>query len=149
MGDAKFRPIIVALLLAGLFAAAIINAGLLVAINNGSSQSIGDDPAIASYKQALESSLMNASRDANTSETNLGTSPVSLTIGGSVFDALGGMWKTMKEVPVTVYNLTFGLLATKLFGDPSYGIVLGVIAAIITITIIIGVVRLVASGDGG
>jgi len=146
---ASFRPLVVGLLLAGLFAFALINAGLLISINNGANQSIGDDPAISSYSESLEETLLEANENANATETAFGSSPITLTTGSLVFDAVGGIWKTMKEVPVTVYNLTFGLIATKIFGDESYGVVFGVIGAILMMTIIFGIWKWVTTGESG
>lgn len=149
MTKAEFRPLIIGLLLVGLFAIAVINGALLLSINNNSPNSIGNDPAIASYKESLEQSLEQAKTSADASEDAIGTSPITLTTGTLVFDAIGGVWKSMKEVPIMVYNLTFGLAAQKLFGDASFGIVLAIISAIVTITIIFGVWKWVTTGEGG
>lgn len=145
----NFRPLLVGFLLAGLFAIALLNFGILLAENNGVDHSIGDDPAISSYKDNLEDTLDTAYSNATGAEESLGKSPVSFISQNIIFDAIGGIWKTLKEVPITVYNLTFGLLSQKLFGDSSYGIVLAIISTIITITVIFGVWKMVFTGDSG
>lgn len=146
---ANLRPFLISFLVVGLFAFAMINGALLLESNNNATQSIGDDPTIASYKSSLESTLEDSSTNANSAETAIGDSPVTLTTGNIIFDAIGGIWKTLKVIPTTVYNLTIGLAMTKIFGSNSFGIVFGVIASILTITLIFGVWRMVTSGDSG
>jgi hypothetical protein len=138
--------VIIGFLLVGIFIFAMINGGLLIASNNGVSHSIGDDPALSTYKTELETTLGNAQSDANGSLEALGKSPITLVTGTFFFDAIGGVWKTLKVVPVTVYNLTFGILRVKIFGG-GFDIVLGVLSAIIIIVILFGVWKLIISGQ--
>lgn len=146
---AEFRPLIVGLLLAGLFAFALINGAIQLADVNHANQSIADDPTMSSFKTALEENLSDAYSKADNASTAFSSSPVTLSASSIFFDALGGIWRTMKVVPVAIYNLTIGLLMTKIFGSEQFGIVFGVIGAILIITIILGVWKMISSGESG
>lgn len=146
---ANFRPIVISLLLVGLFAMALISGGVMLAQKNGAGQSIADDPNIMAYAENLNKTLGNAHSDALSADEAIGSSPVTLTSGFPVFDAISGVWKTIKTVPVTVFNLTFNLLQEHILGSQAFSIVLGVIGAILTITIIFAVWKMVATGEGG
>lgn len=143
---AGLKPLFIGLLLTGLFAFAMITGGIMVADQNSGVVSIGDDPALSNYKTQIQSSLNDASTDANSSLEALGNSPLSAIPGAFIFEAIAGVWKTLKIVPSTIYNLTFGVLKDKVFGD-SFGVAFGIMAAIIIILIILGVIKLVVSGQ--
>ena|SRR3990167_1386712 len=143
---AGLKPLLVGLLLGGLFALVLITGGIMLANNNASPVSIGDDPALSAYKTSLESSLENAQANANASIEALGESPISIIPGSFVIDAIAGVWKTLKVVPVTIYNLTFGLAKDKIFGE-TFDVVFGIMAAILIIVIIFGVIKLVSQGQ--
>ena len=140
------KPLLVGLLLSGLFAFALITGGIMVGTTNKATNNIGDDPALASYKASLESSLGQAHTNANASIESLSESPISVIPGAFIFDAIAGVWKTLKTVPVTIYNLTFGVAKDKIFGS-SFNVVFGIIAAILIILIIFGVIKMVVSGQ--
>lgn len=142
----EFRPIVVNLLLVGLLIIAMITMGLNIASNNPS-QSIGNDPTLSAYANSLNATLYNATDDASASEQAITNSSITLTSGFPVFDSISGVWKTIKKVPVAVFNLTIGLVRTRL--GSSFWVVLGVIGAILTITILLAVWKLVSTGEGG
>ena len=73
---ATFRPVMIALLLFGLFSIAIINAGLLLPQANLSNQSIADHPSITNYADQLNKSLDKYKADVNASEEAISRSPV-------------------------------------------------------------------------
>lgn len=143
---AGLKPLIVGLLLSGLFAFALITSGIMIANSNHASHSIGDDPAIASYKNSLEGTLNQAQENANSSIEAIGESSISVIPGAYIFDAIAGVWKTLKVVPVTIYNLTIGLLKNKIFGN-NFNVVFGIFSAILIILIIFGVIKLISSGQ--
>lgn len=145
----EIRPVLVALLLGSLFAIAVISFGIRIADINQANQSIADDPRIKSYADSLNSSLADASSDAQSSQSALDESPTTLSSGLIILDAIGGIWKTLIAVPITIWNLTFGLLVSRVFGDNSFVIALSVIGTIIGITIILAVWKLVSTGEGG
>jgi len=145
----NFRPLIIGLLLTGLFAVAFINGALLLASTNNAEQSIGDDPTLASYNASIRSALSDATGDAETSEEALSNSQITATGDTVFFDAIGGIWKTLKATPVTIYNLTAGLIINQILGSTLGLIVFGVIGTILTITIIFGVWKMVKTGESG
>lgn len=140
------KPLLVGILLTGLFAFALISGGIMLAENNAAPQSIGDDPALSSYKTSLEDTLEQAHTDANASIESLGKSPISVISGFAIFDAVYSVWKTLKVVPVTIFNLTIGLAQEELLG-PSFYIVIGIISTILLILIIFGVIKMIISGQ--
>lgn len=145
---ANFRPILVSLLLAGLFMISIITGGITLAYANNANQSIGDDPAIIAYATSLNETLGESITNANSGEEAISSSPITLTSSIPFYDAITGIWKTLKTVPITIWNLTVGLLITRVLGNNFY-IVLGVIGAILTITIIFAVWKFVSQGESG
>lgn len=140
------KPLLASLLVVGLFIFAFINAGIMIASNNNANQSIGDDPTLSAYKSNLETTLKQAETDTNSSIEAIGQSPLSSTSNGFIFDAISGIWKTLKSVPVTLYNLTFGLTKAKLFGE-AFTPVFSIIAAILIMAIIFGVIKMISSGQ--
>lgn len=147
----ELKHILVGFLLAGLFAFAIINAGILIGINNNATQNIGDDPSLSEYKTQLQDNLTSSYNIANASETSFGSSPISLT--QIVFvDALGGIWKTLKVIPITIWNLTVGMFIKYIAPETSnfqFYVVIGVLSAILIISVIFGVWKMISTGDGG
>lgn len=140
------KPFLIGVLLAGLFAFALISGGIMLATNNNANQSIGDDPALVSYKNSLQLSLSEAEANANSSINALGDSPITEVQGGAVFEAISGVWKTLKVVPVTIYNLTFGTAKSRIFGE-TFNIVFGILASILIIIIIFSVIKMINSGQ--
>jgi len=143
----KFLPLMFGFLLAGLFIISIINGGILLGYNNNAPQNIADDPSINAYAIALNNTLDNAYTDAVAVDSAVNQSAITLTTGFPVFDAIFGIWKIIKVVPITIYNLTFGLLFEKVFGNEAYGIVFGVISAILIISVIYAVYRVLTTGE--
>lgn len=146
---AELRPILVNILLFALVAMSLLTGGIMLASTNNAPQSIADEPAIQNYVSSLNATLEDSSADARSAQEAIETSPVTLTSGLPVFDAIFGIWRTIKEVPVTVYNLTIGLLVAKIFSSAAYAIVTAVIATILIVTIVLAVWKMVSTGDGG
>jgi hypothetical protein len=106
----NFRPLLISLLLFGLLAAAVINAGIMIANSNDADESIANNTAINDYSTDLTDSLEGAGGEGTTAYDSFSNSTISLT-GGIVFlDAIGGLWKTLLNVPRTVFNLTQDLV---------------------------------------
>lgn len=146
---AEIRPLLIWLLLLGLFAMAIVTGGIMLAEQNGVNQSIADDPAITEYYSSLNETLADTYTDASNSDAAFSNSSISTSIGIPFIDSIWGIWKTLKEVPVTIYNLTIGLLISKVLGDVAGAIVLSVLSAILIITVIFAIVKLVSQGESG
>lgn len=140
-----FKSNIIYLLLFGLFVIALINVGVYLAAQNGANQSILDDDSLASYKSSLQENLTQSYSDISSSNTVLENSSITTTTSIPFFSSTQGIWKTVKTIPITVYNLTIGLAMKKIFGD-SAGLVTAVISAIMIIIILFGVVAWIATG---
>lgn len=141
------KPLLVGILLVGLFAFALLQGGALLSTHNNANQSITDNPALSSFQTNIEDSLGEAQTNANGSLNDLGISPLSEVSGGLViFTAISGVWKTLKAVPVTIYNLTFGLAKSSVFGE-GFNVVFGILGAIIIMLIIFGVIKLIQQGQ--
>lgn len=145
----EFRPIIVALLLFGLFVVVIISGGIMLANVNGANQSIGNDPTLVIYNNNINQTLQQSKIDIGNSSSALESSPLTLTGGNPFFDAIGGIWKTIKNAPITIWNYTGQILISKLFGQQAGTILLGTLGAILLVTILFGVYKLVSRGEGG
>lgn len=146
---ANFRPILVALLVLGLFGVAIITAGIRLASVNGANQSIGDDLSLAAYSSSLNQSLKDAYDSSVAANAAVSNSSITLTSTLPFIDAIGGIWKTLKSAPIAIWNLTFGIVFQNILGDNSYAIVIGVIGAILLMTIVFAVWKLISSGESG
>lgn len=145
----KFLPLLIGLMLGGLFAFALITGGIMLAENNNPSQSIGNDPVLSNFSSNIENALGESTSTSDTAEESLGASPVTLNENSIFFDALGGLWKSLKAIPVTIYNLTMRLIFTKIFGSQAGAIIFGVIGGIISMIIIFGVWKMIKTGDAG
>jgi hypothetical protein len=145
---AKFLPLMIALLGFGLFALSIITGGIFLAQENNANQSIADNPAISTYAGSLNDSLQSAYDSSSGAEDAISNSPVTTSSSLFIIDAMAGVWKVIKAVPVGVVNLTYGLVTT-LWDYPAIKIGLSLVGAILTLTIIIAVWRLLSMGDGG
>lgn len=149
---AKLLPIFATLMIAGLFAIALISGGIQLARVNNSNNSIANDPSLSKYASSLNESLATANEKATASEEAIAQSPSTLTTGGSTslgLDATQGIWKNLKVVPLTIYNLTLGLLISKIFGGGAFWIIFSVIGSILTLAIIVAVIRFFTQGEGG
>lgn len=140
------KPLLTGILVCGLFALALISGGIRLAETNGVNHSIGDDPVLISYKTSLESSLTQAEINSNSSLEALGQSPTTEVGGSFIYDAITGVWKTLKEVPSTIYNLFAKVLRVKVFGE-TFNPIFGIGAALLMIIIIFGVIKLVVAGQ--
>lgn len=146
MGEEGFKPIVIGLILVGLFAIAILNAGILISEQNGFAGSIADDSSIAGYKETVIGNLTDVSSSTSASDSVLSNSTITTTTSTPFVDSISGIWKSVRVIPVAIWNTTFGLVAQKLLGGDSV-IVLSVIGAILGLIIIFAVIRFIATGD--
>lgn len=143
------RPILIWFLVLGLFAVAIITGPIMMAEQNGSNQTIGDDASISAYYKSVNNSLASNYKNTTKSEQAFSNSTLTLTGGIPFVDSIWGIWKTLKAVPITIYQLTADVFFERIFGDNSKGIVFAVMASIILITIIFAIVILISRGESG
>lgn len=143
------RIFLTAIILVGLFAIALITGGETLLQLNNPNKTLGADPALNSYINQLNQTLATSLDNSNAAETAIGESPPTVTTTGIIIEAVSNVWKTLKAVPITVYNLTLGLLFSKLLGSPRFALVTVVITAVFVMALIFYVVKWVFSGDGG
>lgn len=145
---ATLRPIIISLMIFGLFSLALLNGGILLALANNSNQTIANSPSVQRYADLLNATLEQYQSVANASEEAIATSPISRIFDNIIFDAIGGIWRSIKTLPTTVFNITTDFIGPVLFSGP-FLVVIGVITALLTITIVIAVWKMVFTGEGG
>ena len=143
---ADFKTIVIIIVLAGLFSVAMIKGGIEMANLNNPNQTIANYPALSSLLTDLNNSLEDSYSNANSSLEAISSSPVTLTTGFPVFDAITGIWKTLIIIPMAIYNLLTDFLFNIFLGS-AQNIVLGVIATIVIVTVIFAVWRFVATGQ--
>lgn len=146
---AEFRPLIVSFILVGLFAIAMINVIYFAQLDNGATTTILDDPTISSYKESITSNITETYTDSKAADNSTSSSGVSYTFGSPFLDAINGVWKTIKSAPIAIYQLTIGVGQKFLFSGTEALIITTAIAAIMTITIIFAVWKMISTGDGG
>lgn len=143
----KFTTLIFGFLLLGLFAIAMINGGTRLASINNANHSIAEDPSISAYASSLNSTLETSYTNAVAAEGAINSSSITLTTSNPFIDAIGGIWKTLKTVPITIYNLTIGLVFSKILGGSGYGILLGVLSSIFIIVLIYAIYKGIFTGE--
>lgn len=145
----EFRPLLVSFILIGLFAVAMINIVYYMQLDNGASQTILDDPTLSNYRQAVIDNMSTTYTNAVAAGNSTSSSSVTFTYGSPFLDAINGVWKTVKSAPIAIYELSIGLGQKYLFSGPEAVIITTVIAAILTITIIFAVWKMISTGDSG
>lgn len=144
--NTTLKPILVTLLLFGLFAFAIITSGIMIAEQNDPDQSIGNDPTIAAFRTNINETLDTAREDTQSADELLTNSSVSTTTNIVFIDAVSGLWKTLRQAPTTIWELTGGLMVSTI-GIPLT--VVALITSLLLIIILIAVIRFVTTGVGG
>ena len=144
------KGIAISLLLAGVFAFAMISFGIQFANDNNTNVSIIQDSTINSTFAELNTNLSSAlggntqqKEQFEKDEPIVGSESLLLT-------SIVGAWKVFITVPTAIWNLSFGLMYSKVFGgDPNSGfaVVFQVFGAILVIVIILGAWRLVKGGE--
>lgn len=148
MADKKFAPIIINLLLVGLVVFSLI-AGIALYAEQNDATTILSDPTLNNTENLLESNLSSYYSTVSQDEAAFSNSTINTNTNNIYVDAIGGIWKTMRVVPVAVYDLTLGFLFREFLSDNQKAIVISIISAILLISIIFAVWRLLATGDGG
>jgi hypothetical protein len=121
----------------------------MIANSNDADESIANNTAINDYSTDLTDSLEGAGGEGTTAYDSFSNSTISLT-GGIVFlDAIGGLWKTLINVPRTVFILTRSLVSSTILESNGFLVVFGVITLIIILSIILAVWKLVSTGESG
>lgn len=148
-GGAKMRGflgLIVGILVSGLFVVALLyGGGRLSEDNNG--QSILQDSSINKTFTTLNTDLNKAWDSANNTETATAKSPLTISQGSFIINAMGGLWVTVKVIPTLVWNTMLLFLQNSLFGSPAFAVVFGVIGAIVIFMFTLYAWKLISSGE--
>lgn len=142
-----FKSTIIALLLVGIFAFAMISFNVELVTQNGGNISLLNNPTINTTYQELKGNLSTTRDDFQTqSDIIAGTEPEgTFTILQS---SLSGAWTVFIKAPQAIFTSVFSLVNIELFGgSENFGVVLGVISTIIVFVIILYVIKLVRIGD--
>lgn len=145
----SLRPVIISILLSVLFIIAVISGGIYMAEQNGASENIGNDSAFSSLRNDLIDKTQDNYDSSLAAMNSLENSSISLTSGIPFLDSIYGGWKVIKATPMIMYNLITASLFERLLGSQTSAIIIGIISAILIITIIFAVIKLVSTGDGG
>lgn len=145
----NFRPYMISILISGLFAFVLLAGGIQLAVLNNANQSIADEPAIRTFSQSINETLLTTSDAAQAAENATSDSQITRILTIPFLDAIQGIWKTIKVAPVAIYNLIAGLAKTYILGSTAGLIITTLIAAIVTLTILFSVIKFVSTGDAG
>lgn len=151
MANTEYRPLVISLLLFGLFVIAIINASIFLSIANDSDRSLANDPSFRTYATNLNNSLQKAFENSNASQTALSQTPTTSTSGVVVIlDFISGAWATLVSVPITIFRLTSELIFVNIFGsNQAFWIIFGTVSAIFILTIVLIVYKMRSTGETG
>lgn len=146
---AKFVPLLIALLMLGIFSFAFLAGGINLQVQNDAPILLNNDSATRYFYQSINDTLYDSSD--NFADANQAFSNSSITTTGVVpyLDAIGGVWKIMKTAPLVIYNLVIGLTFAKLFGDQAALVITSVLGGIMIIIIISAVVFMISRGEAG
>ena len=145
---ANLRPLLVNILMLMAIVTGVITFGILIAVDNAPDRTIGNSEAINSYYVNVNNTMLQASNDSIASYNATTTGGTTTTVCLLVLNAIGGIWKTMIQAPMLMYQLTVGLIVQNIGGTAFY-MIIGVLGAIITFTIIFAVWKFLRVGESG
>ena len=142
----SFKSISISFLVIGLFAFAMFSFASQFQDANEGASTILDNPSINESFGELQADLQGADNEANSQLGVLNGTVVEDSEFNVLFLSIGSIWKVLIGTSVGVYNIVFGIIFDTLLGN-SFSAVIGVIGAIISITIISYVWKWVRTGD--
>lgn len=144
----EFRPIIIGMLLAGLFTIAMLSASISFSALNNVPQSLGSDPILSNLNANITDYYETIPDTTNQTSGVLESSTITTTFV-IILDSIGGIWKTMKVMPITTYNLLSNVIFPTLLGSQGTAIIIGIVGSLFLITIIFAVWKWLNSAEGG
>ena len=130
----EFKDLIITALLVGLFIFAVISFGVQLSKNNNANMSILNNPSINKSFVSITSELEEAEDTAESGRVGLWSGIPILEEVGIVLDSIVSVGQVFSGMVIGVFGITFELITTTLGIPP---IVLGVITAIILISIVL------------
>ena len=136
------KSIFIIFLLTGLFLVSLYQFGLGVASSYGKPASLIDDPRI--NMSGIESQLSQASSDADDKFESFAKDNLFVTAGEIVLFSVWGIWKLVGGTIKAMYTILMGGLVNVIGIDP---MVVGVVSAILLISLIFAGWRLIKQGE--
>lgn len=145
----NFFSIMVAFLLAGLVIAGFYTFGDILTTQNQAPQGVYYDEGIRDRVQSISGNTSSYLDTANNAEDALGNSSITQGAGtgqNQFFNSLPGIWKTLKNSPIVIYQLSIGFIQERIVSNIE---AFDVIAGILILAILVAVVYWVTTGQGG
>lgn len=145
----NFRPILISFLFALLFVVALLEGFGVMLLQNTGEIDVFNGTALEGLKTNVAEDLNTYAETTKEAGASFENSTISLTSGIPFIDSIYGVWKVLISTPKLMYNLITEVMFNTLLGDEASKIVFAVIGAILVITIIFAVVKLISTGDSG
>lgn len=146
---ARFVPLMIALIMLGMFSIALITGGTMFQLQNGAPEPLINDSSVSAFYQSINSSLYSSAAGAQTANEAFSNSSIQTTGVTPYISALGGIWKILKASPVVMYNLVVDIVFGKIFGDSATIVIVSALSAILVLILISAIVYLLSRGEGG
>lgn len=138
---------VTAMFFIAMFVIAIITFEVTLAENNNAQQDLLDNPTTREFLKDINTTLETSYQTQQGIENASVNSPVTKTGVIPFIDATEGLWKTLKTIPTTTYNLIVGMLRTSIFQGAALQILVTVVGFLFTAGIILAAYKFFSSGD--
>lgn len=139
-----FKDLFITFALLGVFALAMFSFGVEISINNNSNNSLGNEPSMKNLNSSLISDLSSFNSKANSSKSNFESESPTSGFGELIIFSIISAGKVFTGMIFGIFNGLF-LPLSQVIGISV--VVLGVIASILTISLIIYAWRVYKSGE--
>jgi len=144
----SFRNTLFATLLIGLFTFALMFFAIEQGQNVNAPLNINEDPRINKAFGNLSQQLNTTQTRSESQLESFQTENPILSFGTLVVFAIVSIGKVLTDMVTGFYNITFGLIFDVLFGgDPTFGIVIGVVVSILIVSIVFLLWRVLKAGE--
>lgn len=149
---AGFKGIVIALLLAGVFAFSIISFGVQMQLDNDAGFTLLNNTRINSSYTSLGSDLNRTQSVYAEQSSDFSSDQPEESRGGEsiLLISIVGVLNVVGKIPVLLYDSTLGLAFDVLFGGSSntgFGIVFGIFGAILIISLVLYAWKVIRTGD--
>lgn len=149
MVKTTFWGITTAIILSSLVIYGFFNGLNILTIENQATETFYGDALVKATSDNLQGNSSNYLSDANKAKNVLGNSSVSQ--GGvagqnQVFNSVSKLWNGIIEKPIAIYNVVIEIGQKRIFGDFT---IISVFAGLLTLALIIAIIRMVTTGEGG
>lgn len=148
-----FKSLIIGLILAGLFAIALLNFGTQVANDNPSNNSLLNSPDLVGLQGNLTGDIGDYTEEVNGSQESFAKD---LPIIGSFvvpLESVTTIWKSFTTIPKRIYNLIAGIASDGVFGGAGesgglgFAIIFTTVGTIIVFLIIVYAYKWIKQGE--